>query len=102
MSYNQTKCLLGALAALVISDGLITQLLVRNDLGREMNPFLATLVGEWNFLIIKVLGAFLCALILWDIHSKWRKLGNIAIISCVVAYTGVVLWNLSIFLVSLV
>ena len=100
MSYSveirQIKYLLGTLVALVISDGLITQFLVVEGLGYESNPFLVTLVGEWNFLAIKLLGAFLCAFILWDIYRKWPKLGLIASLFFTILYTGIVFWNLSI------
>ena len=101
MSYSvgtrQIKYLLVTLVALVISDGLITQFLVRKGVGYEGNPFLATFVGEWTFLAIKVLGAFLCAFILWDIYKKWANLGRIAIPFFVIIYTGIVFWNISIF-----
>jgi hypothetical protein len=91
---------LAALIALVVSDGLITRFLVRQGLGREMNPFLQTLVGETNFLVIKVLGALLCALILWDIYRRRPKLALISSWFFVVAYAGIVLWNLGVFFIS--
>jgi hypothetical protein len=91
---------LAALIALVVSDGLITHFLVRQGLGRERNPLLQTLVGETNFLVIKVLGALLCALILWDIYRRWPKLALISSWCFVVLYAGIVLWNLSVFFIS--
>jgi len=94
------KYLLGTLMALVISDGLISQFLVRSGLGREGNPLLETLVGEKNFLAIKALGAIICVLILWDIYRKWPKLALTATCCFVVVYTGIVFWNLAIFFTS--
>jgi hypothetical protein len=92
--------LLGALVALVVSDGLISQFLVRHGLGREGNPFLETLVGKDTFLIIKVLGVLLCALILWDIYGRRPKLAVITTLCFVVLYGGIVLWNLYVFLIA--
>lgn len=91
---------LAALVALVISDGLITQFLVRQGLGRERNPALQSLAGETSFLVIKVLGALLCALILWDIYRRWPKLALISSWCFVGIYSGIVLWNLSVFFIS--
>ena len=87
------RYLLGTLIALVVSDGLISHVLVRRGLAQEGNPFLQTLVGGGNFLVIKVLGALLCALILWDIYKRWPKLAVITSLCFVVLYSGILLWN---------
>ena len=101
ISTRKIKYLLGTLIALVITDGYITQFLVREGLGHESNPILGPFVSEWYFLVVKALGALLCALLLWDIFRKWPKLG-MAVIPCLTAiFTAIVYWNLSIFFVSL-
>ncbi|MFH1169849.1 MAG: DUF5658 family protein [Chloroflexota bacterium] len=100
-SIRKIKCLLVILAALVIGDGLITQFLVGNGLGYEANPLLAGLVGGWSFVIIKTAGAFLSAIILWDIYRRWSRLGAIAIPCFVVMYAGIVAWNISTLFVHL-
>ncbi len=92
--------LLAALIALVVSDGLLSNFLVRAGLGREGNPFLETLVGEWNFLVIKVFGALLSALILWDIYKRRSKLAVTTTLCFVVLYAGIVLWNLYVFFIT--
>ena len=89
--------LLGLLVALVISDGLLTQFLVTNGVAREGNPFLEPIVGEAGFMVLKVVGALLCALILWDVHRRFPKVALIATSCFVVGYGVIVLWNLSIF-----
>ncbi len=94
------RYLLGVLTTLVILDGLITHVLIKNGLAREANPFLATLVGGGNFLVIKVVGALLCAFILWDIYKRWPKLALISSFCFAVAYTGIVLWNVSLFFIT--
>jgi len=92
--------LLGALITLVVSDGLISHFLVRHGLGREGNPFLETLVGEWNFLVIRVLAVLLCAFILWDIYKRRSRLAVITTLCFVVLYTGIVLWNLLVLFIT--
>ena len=94
---SRMKCLLGALIALVISDGVISYFGVSQGLAREGNPFLQTIVGERNFLLIKVAGALLGALILWDIHKTRPKMALISSYSFVGLYTGIVIWNLFVF-----
>jgi len=93
------KYLLGTLTTLVVLDGLVTIVLVRHGLAQEGNPFLQTLVGGGNFLVIKVLGALLCAFILWDIYKRRPKLALISSLCFTVLYAGIVLWNLSLFFI---
>lgn len=91
------KYLLGLLAVFVILDGLLTHFLVGDGLAREINPLLAPLVGESNFLIIKVVGALFCVLILWDVHRRFPRLAKISTSCFAVVYGILVAWNLSIF-----
>ena len=92
------KYLLGFLIGFVVSDGVVTQVLIKNGLAHEGNPFLQHIVGETNFIVLKVVGALLCALILWDIYKRLPKLALIST-SCFVAVYGVIVgWNLSLLL----
>ena len=93
---HRMKCLLGVMMALIIADGLVTEFLVSNRLGREGNPFLEPLVGQSTFLIIKAAGALLAAFILWDIHRRQPNLAFVASICFVVVYGGIVCWNLAV------
>lgn len=86
-----------ALISLVVSDGLISHFLVTRGLGREGNPFLQTLVGERNFLIIKVAAALICAVILWDMYRARPRMAWISTWCFVAAYSGIVIWNFSVF-----
>ena len=88
------ECLLGVLVVLCVLDGLITNFLVTNGFGREGNPILKGLVGDWKFLAVKSLGGLLCALILWDIYKRWSKLAVVSTICLVVILAGIVIWNL--------
>jgi len=94
------KYLVVALASLVIVDGLITEFLIGRGLGQEGNPFLQNLVGEWGFLIAKVLGAFVCAFILWDMYKRWPKLALISTSCFVVCYGAIVIWNMFAFFIA--
>lgn len=91
------KYLLGLLIIFEIADGVLTHFLVTSGLGREGNPFLLPLVGESGFLILKVVGVLLAALILWDIYKRFPKVALISTACFVVFYGIIVLWNLSLF-----
>ena len=94
------KYLLGLLIGFEILDGLLSHFLIRGGLAREGNPLLLPLVGDANFLILKVVGVFICALILWDVYKRFPRLA-IACTSCFVIFYGVVvLWNSSLLLWS--
>ena len=98
---QRMRYLLGALGALMVSDGLVSHFLILNGLGREGNPLLEPLVGGAGFLVIKVVGALLCALILWDIYRRRPRLALVSTSCFVVLCGGIVLWNLTIFFAAL-
>ncbi|MFC1908522.1 DUF5658 family protein [Chloroflexota bacterium] len=91
------KYLLGLLVFFVISDGFISHFLITDGLAREGNPFLQPIVGELGFLLLKIVGALLCAVILWDIYRRFPKVAIISTWCFVFIYAGIVLWNLSVF-----
>ena len=86
------------LFCLVIADGLLTNFLVTNGYGIEANPFLQDWVGKDIFLAIKVSGAFLATLLLW-IKYNWKPklIYGIAVVFLAL-YTGIIFWNLFVFL----
>ena len=94
------KYLLGALIILVILDGVLTQFLINGGIARESNPFLKPIVGEVGFIVLKIVGAFLAAFILWDVHRHFPRVGVIATWVAVIGYSGIVLWNSSLFLLT--
>ncbi len=91
------KYVLGLLVLFEITDGLLTHFLITKGLAWEVNPFMRTLVGETNFLILKVAGVLLCALILWDIYKRFPKVALISTSCFVVFYGVIVLWNACLF-----
>jgi hypothetical protein len=96
---RRIEYLLGTLLGLVVADGLISQFLIKSGLGQEGNPFIRAVVTENKFLVVKMCGAILCVLILWNIARK--SPGLIFIFSaCIVGiYTAILFWNLSVFLI---
>ena len=94
------KYLLALLVVFVFSDGLLTQFLINGGLAREGNPLLEPLVGENGFLVLKAVGALLCAFILWDIYRRYPRVAIIATWCFVVVYMGIVLWNSSILITA--
>lgn len=93
-------CLLVGLVCLVIADGLLTQCLLKEGLAREGNVLLHPIVDQWHFVLVKAVGVIACALILWDIYTRWAKLALVSTSFLVLGYLAVVLWNMSIYLNS--
>jgi hypothetical protein len=94
--------LLGTLFALVVADGVITEYLVMQGMARELNPFVSILLGQTNFLIIKVLGALLCVLAFWYVYKRRPKITSPVVVGCVAAYTGIVYWNVITYFIFLI
>jgi len=94
------KSLLAWLVTLVIADGLITRLLLIDGRSREGNPLLQPIVDEAGFLVLKVVGALVSAYILWDIYRRHPRLALVATAGFVAVYAGIVLWNLSLFIIG--
>ena len=89
------KYLLGLLVLFNIADAVLTHFLVINDIASEGNPFLEPIVGGTGFIILKVVGVLLCALILWDISRRYPKLALVTTSIFTVGYGVIVVWNLS-------
>lgn len=92
------KYLLGLLIGFEILDGVLSHFLIRGGWAREGNPLLLPLVGETNFLILKVVGVLVCALILWDVYKRFPKVALTFTSFFVIAYGVIVIWNSSLFL----
>ncbi|UCB42717.1 MAG: hypothetical protein JSV77_09730 [Dehalococcoidales bacterium] len=92
------KYLLSLLILLNITDGVLTHFVIELGLGSEGNPFLLNLVGEPSFIILKAVGAFVCAFILWDIHRRHPRLAFFSTSVFVAFYIGIVTWNSAVFL----
>jgi hypothetical protein len=95
---RKIEYLLGTLLSLVVADGLISQFLIKNRLGHEANVFLRVLVIENDFLVIKMCGAILCVIILWNIARRLPRLIFIFSTCLVGLYTAILFWNIAVFL----
>lgn len=89
--------LLGLMVALVIADGVISNYIIAHGFAREGNPLLQNWVNKEGFMVIKVVGALLAALALWDIYKRNPRLSFISTTCFVVVYSLIVGWNLAIF-----
>ena len=85
--------LLLSLFSLETLDGMLTQGAVANGLVQEANPLMAHIVHEGNFLLLKIAGAILCAMILWGLYKRFPKLALSATSSIVGFYGIVIAWN---------
>jgi hypothetical protein len=92
--------LLVALVSFIILDGLLTQYLVPSGKVKEANPFIEPLVGQTGFMVLKIVGALICAVILWDVYRRFPRLGLIATWIAVVGCGALVLWNTSLVLLT--
>jgi hypothetical protein len=90
--------LLMALTGCVILDGVLTEFLIAGGKAYEANAFLAPMIGGVSFMLFKIFGAMFCALVLWDIHSRKRKLALTVAWIAAIGYGVIVLWNGSLLL----
>lgn len=91
------KYLLTLLSGFEISDGIITHVLVGDGQFREGNPLMAPIVGEGNFLVLKIVGVLICALLLLKMYRRFPKMTVVTASSIVMFYAAVIGWNLSLF-----
>ena len=96
---TKIRLLLGTLFALVVADGILSNYLVTHGLGKELNPISQVLISQGNLISVKLLGALLAALILWDIQKKRPKAAMLVTLCAVTLYTGILYWNLLTFVI---
>ena len=97
---HRMRYMLYVLFGLIVVDGILSNFLISQNLGREANPFLQTLVGGEQFLLIKVCGSLVAMIILWNIYTKRPKLAFISSLCFIAFYTVVVCWNIFAFALS--
>jgi hypothetical protein len=95
---RQMRYMLYTLFALIVADGILTDFLVIQKLGQEWNPFLKNLVGGEQFLLIKVCGALLIIIIMYEIYKKRPGMAIISSLCFLVLYTGIIYWNSFVFI----
>ncbi len=97
---SQVKCLWIALFALVVADGVITNFLIRFNLATEANPLLRGIAGHGVLPIIKIFGAGVIVFVLRRVYRRNRPAAARASVLSVMAYTGIVYWNIMTYFVS--
>ena len=100
LTRHTIKYLLVLLVILVISDGLVSSFLINHGVAREGNPLLQEVVGKDVFLILKVIGAVVSAVILGDVSRHRPRMAVTASLCFVAVYSVIVLWNLCLFLLT--
>lgn len=102
VSGRRMKLLLATLLALIAADGVITNFLVGNNLASELNPLMQGLVGGNGLILVKAVGAMLGIAVLWHLYKRRPQLAMNSCLIFVVLYTGIVYWNVAMFLVATV
>jgi hypothetical protein len=94
ISAHQMRYLLYVLFALIVADGILSDYLVSQNLGRELNPVLSTLMGGGQFMLVKVCGALLVIILMWKLYKRQQGLAIIGSLCSLVFYTGIIYWNI--------
>jgi hypothetical protein len=94
------KYLLTFMIAFVILDGVLTEYLIATGRAWEANAYMAPLIGNVGFMLLKIFGALFCALVLWDIYTRHQKLAIVAAWIAAVGYGVIVAWNTSLCIIT--
>lgn len=86
---------------MVVADGALTNLLIQKGIAREGNLFLVGVAGERGLIILKVVGVFVCILILWDIYRRNARLAFWTSSIFLLIYVCIVAWNLCLLLLGM-
>jgi hypothetical protein len=94
--FHLFRDLAAVLVLLVLGDGILTEYVIRDSLGREANPFVSLFMQTASLISLKALGALICVLMLWDISRRQPRVALVACCVCVAAYTLILYWNLAV------
>ena len=94
------RYILYVLFGLIVADGILSDFLVSYNLGWEWNPLLKNTIGSDQFMLIKVCGALLVILLLWNIYRKRPGVAVISSLCSLVFYIAIIYWNLFAFAIS--
>jgi hypothetical protein len=83
------------LVLLVIADGVMTEFDIGSGFGYEANPFMLIFLSTGKLMWIKIIGALLSALILWDIHRRHQRIALVTSMIFISIYTIIVSWNIA-------
>lgn len=84
------------LVLLVVSDGILTEFVLADGLGREANPFVVHVMESGLLVPLKILGAVLAVLMLGEISRRQPRVAMAASLVAVITYTAILYWNLAV------
>jgi len=88
-----TLFLLAMMAQLQLWDGIITQAFVTGGLATESNRVAAHLLGQGNYLPLKIAGILLCLALLWVVGRRFPALAKLTASVVCIFYLAVIVWN---------
>jgi hypothetical protein len=88
--------LLALLGGLQLSDGVMTDFLVKNNVVQEGNRIMAPLVSNGSFLVLKIVGAVCCIVALKLLSKRFSKAAFVTGSLVVAFYCGVIAWNIGV------
>jgi hypothetical protein len=92
-SSESTLFLLAMMAQLQLWDGIITQAFVAGGLAAEGNHVAAHLLGQGNYLPLKIAGILLCLALLWVVGRRFPALAKLTASVVCIFYLAVIVWN---------
>ena len=75
-------------------DAVVTHFLVGSGHIQEGNPLMASIVGDGNFVLLKVAGVLVCLPVLLALYRRIPRLATVTVSSVIVFYGAVITWNL--------
>jgi len=91
---DTVKYAIASLGCLQIIDAILTRGAVSAGVARELNPLLASMAGDWSFVVFKVAGAILSVVALLVVYRRFPKAAGAASTAAVSFYGLVLIWNL--------
>ena len=88
------KFLIPLLVVMESADGILTYSATGKGLVIEANPLLKNITGTSDFLLMKILAGFGCALLLWLMRQRFPKISFITTCSILIFYGIIFMWNI--------
>ena len=92
-SSGSTLFVLAMMAQLQLWDAIITQAFVMSGLATESNRVAAHLLGQGNYLPLKIAGSLLCLALLWVVGRRYPALAKLTASVVCIFYLAVIAWN---------
>jgi len=94
VSARRMRHILYTLFGMVVADGILSNFLISQGLGRELNPLLRDIAGSGQLLMIKACGVLLAMVLLWSIYRRQPALAAAGALCCLLFYGAIIYWNL--------